>query len=122
MTTTETEKPETRAQAELREILKPGETVYTILRHVSKSGMSRVIDLFVMRDNEPRRITWSVCQALGYAYDRKHEGLHVSGYSMDMGFHVVYSLARALWNDAPSRVKAKGGSNDAGYLLEQRWM
>jgi hypothetical protein len=110
---------------ELRELLKPGETVYTILRHVSASGMSRVIDLFIMRGNEPRRITWSVAQALGYAYDQKREGLGVSGCGMDMGFHVVYSLARVIFNDRVIyQKKATGqvGSNDAGYLLNQRWM
>jgi hypothetical protein len=110
---------------ELRELLKPGETVYTILRHVSASGMSRVIDLFIMRGNEPRRITWSVAQALGYAYDQKREGLRVSGCGMDMGFHVVYSLARVIFNDRVIyQKKATGqvGSNDAGYLLNQRWM
>lgn len=33
------------AVAQLRKMLKPGDTVHTILRHVSKSGMSRRIDL-----------------------------------------------------------------------------
>ncbi|QGH72470.1 MAG: hypothetical protein [Siphoviridae sp. ctpQM7] len=31
-----------------------GETVYTILRHVSRSGMFRVIDAYVMRSHEGR--------------------------------------------------------------------
>lgn len=35
------------AIAELRKFLKPGQTVYTILRHRSTSGMSRVIDLCI---------------------------------------------------------------------------
>ena len=42
------------AIANLREILKPGDTVYTILRHVSKSGMSRVID--AVEDHAAREV------------------------------------------------------------------
>jgi hypothetical protein len=86
------------AIAELRETLKPGTTVYTVLRHVSRSGMSRDIDVYAMEDNEPRRITWSVAQATGIRYDRKAEALKVGGCGMDMGFHVVYNLSRALYD------------------------
>lgn len=41
------------AVRDLHKLLKPGDVVYTILRHVSSSGMSRVIDLVipVMKDN-----------------------------------------------------------------------
>lgn len=41
------------ACANLRAILKPGQTVYTTLRHVSSSGMFRVIQVLVpVRDSE----------------------------------------------------------------------
>ena len=33
----------------LRKMLKPGATVYTILKHRSRSGMMRVIDVVVQR-------------------------------------------------------------------------
>lgn len=46
------------AVLELRKLLKPGTTVYTVLRHVSASGMSRRIDLYIMRKGEPRYITY----------------------------------------------------------------
>lgn len=36
-----------KAAAELKKLLKPGQTVYTVLRHVSSSGMSRVIDVVI---------------------------------------------------------------------------
>jgi hypothetical protein len=42
------------AVAELHKLLKPGDTVYTILRHVSSSGMSRVIDLAIPIMKEKR--------------------------------------------------------------------
>lgn len=35
------------ACAELRKLLKPGDTVYTVLKHCSSSGMMRVIDLVI---------------------------------------------------------------------------
>lgn len=32
---------------ELKRLIKPGQTIYTILKHVSRSGMSRVIDVVI---------------------------------------------------------------------------
>ncbi len=37
----------------LSELLNPGDTVYCVLRHTAPSGMTRWIDLYVMRDDEP---------------------------------------------------------------------
>jgi hypothetical protein len=81
----------------LRQLLKPGDTVYCVLRNVSRSGMSRSIDLYVMKNNEPRRITCTAGLVLGYPLDRKNDGLKVRGCGMDMGFHCVYSLSHAMF-------------------------
>lgn len=86
------------AIAELRATLKPGTTVYTLLRNVSRSGMSRDIDVYVMEDNQPRRITWTVAKAADMTYNRKAEAIRVGGCGMDMGFHVVYNLSRSLYD------------------------
>lgn len=86
------------AIAQLRETLKPGTTVYTILRHVSRSGMSRDIDVYVMEDGEPRRITWTVAKAADLTYSRKAEAIKIGGCGMDMGFAIVYDLSRALYD------------------------
>ena len=43
MPTKQNIKERDEARARLREILKPGDTVYTVLRHVSASGMSQVL-------------------------------------------------------------------------------
>ena len=51
------------AVRELREILKPGDTVFVSLKHVSRSGMSRVIMPFIIRNNEPRYLGWTVAKA-----------------------------------------------------------
>lgn len=87
------------AVRELREILKPGDTVFVSLKHVSRSGMSRVIMPLVIRDNEPRYLGWTVAKATGRTYNRNHEGVNVGGCGMDMGFELVYTLSRYLFPD-----------------------
>jgi hypothetical protein len=81
---------------QLAKLLKPGDTVWTKLIHVSRSGMYRVIDCFAIKDNEPLRITWSVATLCG-GYDRRHEGAKASGCGMDMGFSLVYNTSLALF-------------------------
>jgi hypothetical protein len=110
---------------ELRTMIKPGDTVYTRLNHVSKSGMMRVIDLFVIRDNEPLRITWSACQATGTAYNNKHDGMRMDGCGMDMGFAAVYHLGRVLWpvgTPEPHGTRNGEPDRDGGYALKHRWL
>ena len=122
----------------LRELLKPGDTVYTVLRHVSRSGMTRVIDLYVFKDNEPLRLSWSAAEVLGWGYDTKYEGVKVGGCGMDMGFHLVYSLSSALYRGvgydclgdrcpAADHVNIRDKSQIPkrhydGYALRQRWL
>ena len=113
------------ALKELRSMLKPGDTVYTRLNHVSKSGMMRVIDLFVIRDNEPLRITWSACQATETAYNNKHDGMRMDGCGMDMGFSAVYHLGSVLWPDGtpePHGTRNGQPDRDGGYALKHRWL
>jgi hypothetical protein len=90
-------------------------TVYTILKHVSKSGMMRVIDVYIIRNNEPLRLSWSVAELIGATYDRKHEGVKVGGCGMDMGFHIVNNLSMALF--CPGKYE-----HDAAYKLNHRWI
>lgn len=95
---TKAEKAEQEAAREdLRRELPPGSTVYTVLRHCSRSGMYRAIDVYVIRDNEPRRLTFSVAKATGYRYDRKHEAIGIGGCGMDMGFAIVSELSFFLY-------------------------
>jgi len=100
------------AREDLLKKLKPGNTVWTNLVHVSRSGMYRVIDCFIIRDNSPRRISWLVAKAIGFRYDRRHEGVAVSGCGMDMGFHLVYSLSRVLFPTGHGCIGKHCPSND----------
>jgi hypothetical protein len=115
-------------------------TVYTSLNHVSKSGMMRVIDVRIIRDNVPLRLSWTAADAIGTPYNRQHEGVQMGGCGMDMGFALVYNLSSALWPkgymcDGPA-CRSNGHSNgdrdytrkkshwhsDGGYRLNHRWM
>lgn len=95
------------AKTKLLETIKPGDTIWTILQHVSRSKMYRVIDMVIIRDNEPWHIAYNAAKLLE-GYDTKHEGAKATGVGMDMGFHLVYELAYHLFGD--------------GYGLKQRWL
>lgn len=113
-------KEQREARERLRKWLKPGDTVYCILRHVSRSGMMRVIDLIkVEEDGEVLHLGYNAAKALGWPYDRRREGVRVSGCGMDMGFQLVYSLAHVLFS-GDQTVAERG--EDAGYLLTHRWL
>ena len=125
----------------LRTILEPGDTVYTILRHVSRSGMMRVIGAVLMSDarqtNGPLDITPWVAKALGEPLDRDRWGVKARGAGMDMGFAIVYDLSYQLFKNefacigetCPANDHSNGDQDytphlhsDAGYALRQKWM
>lgn len=70
-------------------------TVYTIIRTVSRSGMSRNIDLFIVVGGEIRCITHGVAEVCGYKLGSAR-GVIVGGCGMDMAFSVVDNLKRAM--------------------------
>src|SRR5690606_30251682 len=90
------------AQDILRDILTPGQTIYTSLRSVASNGTSRHIQVMVpgvSQDGKPYigNITSLVARACGFRVSDKTDALVVSGWGMDFGFHVVYSIGRALY-------------------------
>jgi hypothetical protein len=114
--------------------LKPGETIYCLLRHVASTGMSRRISFLVIRDNEPRQID-HIMVGLGIGrWARKNgmiqEGVQIGGAGMDMGFACVYELGRELWPNGFKLPKGRMGRNgdrsdtdrDGGYALQHRWL
>ncbi len=88
--------------------------VYCILRHVSKSMMTRRISLIVIKDNKPYDITWAAAKVLGMKMHRDDHAIVIQGGGMDMGFHLVYTLSRCLFDDVTK--------TDPGYILEQDWI
>lgn len=113
------------AIAQLRTWIQPGDTVYTILDHVSASGMSRAIRVVLPTltgksiesvppggkptDYVPRNginvdfihPNWAIGRALGLRHwkrnGREQDALLIGGCGMDMGFHLVYELSHVLY-------------------------
>lgn len=111
MTQTKTQKAErVEAIEKLRELLAPGDTVYTILRHVSQSGMMRHISPILIKNGEHYVITRLVALAtdsrMVYSV---HGAIKVAGAGMDMGFSLIYDLA---WNLFPTGFDCVGRGGD----------
>lgn len=99
----------------LHKYLQPGDTVYCVLRHVSKSGMQRRIDFYTMKDNRPCYLT-GYMEAIGLGKrGRKDQGLVVNGCGMDMGFHLVNNLSIKLF--CPN-----GYTHEGAYALKHEWI
>jgi hypothetical protein len=98
----------------LTHYLKEGDYIYTILRSVSASGMTRNISLVLAREGEIIDITYYAAHAMGdkLSESKGHRAIRVNGCGMDMGFHLVYNLASVLFN----------GQERAGYALKQGWI
>ncbi len=129
------------AQRMLREEFPPGSTACTVLRHVSRSGMSRSISVV---NGQSEDITWMVARALGERIDPKNGGIKVAGCGMDMGFHLVYGMSRTIYPNGfdcigdgegfrsgwcPSNDHSNGDRDysphnhaDGGYAVSQRWL
>lgn len=86
---------------QLRQWLPKGTRVFTILRSVSRSGMLREVSVVVFRAGDARPIhpNHHVCQVLGLRRG-KSDGVVLQGCGMDMGFHLVYELAYALYGNS----------------------
>lgn len=87
----------------LRSVLSPGQTVHTILRSVSRSGMSRRISAVVIdSDGNVRDLTQTISRTGLFGRPltwEDPEGLKIGGAGMDMGFHLVYSISRMIFNE-----------------------
>lgn len=99
-------------------------TVYTVLRHVSRSGMYREISVIipvitggdVSGGDNPAHVrqfvhpSYTIAGILGWPYSEKngHNAVVVGGCGMDMGFHLIYTLSEKLYGD--------------GYKIRQEWI
>lgn len=105
-------------------MLKPGQTVFTVCRSVSSSGMSRRISLYIVHDGDMRCLDHAAADVTGYKNSEKG-GLTLTGCGTDMGFHLVETLGRVLWPDGtPEPHGARNGEPDScgGYALKHRWV
>lgn len=128
------------AKEELRTMLKPGSEILTTVKHVSKSGMTRVISTRFIKDGQLLDLDHPIAQVTGNKLHNKYYGIKISGCGMDMGFALVYELSHALYpkgfeciGEEPIRCPSNDHSNgdrdytphhhnDGGYALKQRWL
>ncbi len=101
--TTETE----TAKDQLISLLQDTDTIYTVLRSASKSGLSRSISFFIIKNGDIHYINHDIAKLLGYRFNKFFDGLIVKGCGMDVGFHVVHTLLREL---------------GAGLTIRHRWI
>ena len=91
----------------LKTKIKKGDTLYTQIRHVSQSGMTRHISVRQIKNNYPLNWDYQISIALDWKLANK-QGIKVGGCGMDMGFHLIYTLSKILFND--------------GYAIKQNWL
>jgi hypothetical protein len=98
----------------LRTLFPPGSEVTTTIKHVTRSGMGRVIAVIGYNAEKGRvlNVSHDVARVLGWRYDNDRRGVFVDGCGMDMAFHLTYTLSRALY-------AASDGGERSGYLLNQ---
>lgn len=129
----EKEDQKAEALARLRELCPPGTKVWTVLRSVARSGMSRGIDCYVFEADEAGNVSkawlsWYMGRAgIGGRWNDKSECLTVGGCGMDMGYYVVNCLSYALHGMEDKGVDAHGRNTDqdnyrAGYSLHHEWI
>lgn len=105
--------------------IKPGQSVATVLTHISSSGMSRRLKVIIAVDGAPFNITRYVAEATGYRLNDHEGSIIVGGCGFDAGFHVVYGLGLALWPKGtrkPHGVRNGQPDRDGGYALKHAWL
>lgn len=116
------------AIARLRALAPAKSTIYVVVKHVSRSGMQRHIAAFIQTPTGLRNISGDVAEIVGWKW-LDDDSVAVSGCGMDMGFHLVYTLASYVWRNTPEAAAyademkdSKWRSGDASYLYSHRWL
>ena len=97
----------------LKEEIKEGDTLWTQLNHVSKSGWTRHISVKCLKQTDsgecyPYDFTHLVSKATGWNTGNRHDGVRMQGCGQDMGFHLINTLSYILFDD--------------GYAIKHRWL
>jgi hypothetical protein len=127
----------TEAIERLREWLPPGSTLYTILEHVSRSGMTRTIRTVIPYTLDDGSIdhlhpNHAIATITDSTRDKKRAGVKVGGCGMDMGFHLVSTVGSILyggrrcdcgsWYDATgTRRTQEEHNNQKAHSDTDRW-
>ena len=122
-----TKKQAERAQAiaHLREILRPGDTVLAVVRAVSSSGMTRMIDFYKSTDRGMVYLSPYFATVLDIGRDMRG-ACRITGCGMDMAFWATYNVGRYLFPDGfkvdgyGRNGDTSGWDEDGGYALHLR--
>jgi hypothetical protein len=89
-------------------------TLYTNLKSVSSSGMSRDMKVLAVVEGEIVDITYYVGKLdIGTIKERNGQRvIRVGGCGMDMGFHVVYTVSAVLY----------GYEERGAYTIRHEWI
>jgi hypothetical protein len=89
-------------------------TLYTNLKSVSSSGMSRDMKVLAAVEGEIVDVTYYVGKLdIGTIKERNGQRvIRVGGCGMDMGFHVVYSVSAVLY----------GYEERGAYTIRHEWI
>lgn len=92
-----TEAEVTEALDHLRKSCPQGATIYAIVRHVSRGGMSRDLSFYAIVDGRPQWLDGWLSVALGYrrVYGAR-DSLRIGGCGFDAAHHVISHLAKKL--------------------------
>jgi hypothetical protein len=104
--------------------VQPNDVIYTLVKRVSSSGMSRSIGVYRVVNGGIQDISYFVANVLGWKLS-KDGGVTVGGCGMDMGFHLVYSLSWVLFPNgttAPHGTRNGKPDCDGGYALNHKWL
>lgn len=105
---------------ELRAMLKPGDTVKTILRHCSASGMTRVIDLVIVYRPEIRTYPPKPAETARYAgdvdYDAKPKRTRGKPEVRSIGWMAAKAMGDKFDRDQQG-IKIGGCGMDMGFAL-----
>ena len=96
----------------LTHYLNESSKVYTILRKVSSSGMTRHYSLVTVDNNfQISDVTYYAAKAIGWTLVEStgHRAIKVNGCGMDMSFHLVSTLSAVLFH----------GQERAEYILKE---
>ena len=109
--------------------LKAGDTIYTIVKNVSRTSNTRdIVPLIIDEDGTIKNISYEVAETLGWKVNKAGDGVVVKGYGMDMTYHLVHQLGIALFPDGyigNENTKARGGlaigerDLNGGYALNR---
>ncbi len=120
----EAEAEKAEALASLREMLKPGDTVYCVLRHRAASGMSRVIDLLIAVDDYETIYPLKSADTAEYPgqrdYDAKPKRKRIGTRIRSIGWLAYKAGAGDGWDDKQSGIRIRGCGMDMGFEIVYR--